>query len=75
MQIFNKCFKIDQKLIRNLALTLGAPVAKISPKLMKMILLGISDFSRLRYSILDATACFCWALGLGAIVAGIDQLT
>ena len=37
-------------------------------------LLGISQFNRLRYSLLDAGACFLWALALGGILPGVDSL-
>jgi membrane-associated protein len=70
--------KIDQaeKMIRrfgNFALFIGRFVPAI--RSLIPLMLGISEFGRLRYTLLDATACFCWALGLGAIVAGVGQLT
>lgn len=36
--------------------------------------LGVSGFARLRYSLLDVTACSLWAAALAAIVTGANQL-
>lgn len=36
--------------------------------------LGISGFDRLRYTLLDVTACGLWALGLAGIVLGAHEL-
>jgi len=35
-------------------------------------LIGISGFDRLKFSLIDALACLCWALALAAILLGID---
>lgn len=37
------------------------------------VLVGISGFARLRFLLLDALACFLWALALGALVAGLES--
>lgn len=38
------------------------------------VLVGISGFERLRYSVIDALACLAWVLALAGILIGIDEL-
>jgi len=38
------------------------------------MLVGISGTSRLRFSLIDIAACIIWALGLGLLVIGLDNL-
>ena len=51
-------------------------IGRFIPAIRSVIpaLLGISQFGRLRYSVLDATACLLWALALGAILLGVGNL-
>ena len=38
------------------------------------MLVGISGTSRLKFSLIDTVACIIWALGLGVLVMGLDNL-
>jgi len=38
------------------------------------MLVGISGTSRVRFSLIDIAACIIWALGLGLLVIGLDNL-
>ncbi|MBV1876285.1 MAG: DedA family protein [Pseudomonadales bacterium] len=38
------------------------------------LLIGISGMNRLRYSLLDFTACLIWTTGLGLLVVGLDNI-
>lgn len=50
-------------------------IGRFIPAIRSLIpaMLGISRFSRLRYSLLDLSACGLWALGLAAIVLGAHE--
>jgi len=51
-------------------------VGRFIPAIRSIIpaLLGITDFDKLRFSILDGLACALWATALAAIVFGIDNI-
>lgn len=51
-------------------------IGRFLPAIRSLVpaMLGISGFQRLRYSLLDMTACSLWALGLAAIVLGAHEL-
>ena len=50
-------------------------IGRFIPAIRSVIpaLIGISDFDRLKFSLIDALACFCWALALAAILLGINE--
>lgn len=51
-------------------------IGRFIPSIRSLIpaMLGISGFERLRYTLLDFTACTLWACGLAAIVLGAHEL-
>ena len=51
-------------------------IGRFIPAIRSLIpaLLGISEFSRGRYTVLDLSACFLWAMGLGAIIVGVGNV-
>lgn len=51
-------------------------IGRFLPAIRSLVpaMLGISGFARVRYSILDISACSLWALGLTAIVLGAHEL-
>lgn len=51
-------------------------IGRFVPAIRSLIpaMVGISGFGRLRYMLLDALACLAWALALGLILVGIDEL-
>lgn len=53
----------------------GIFIGRFVPAIRSIIpaLVGISDMDRLRYSLVDALACFCWVLALAAILVGIEE--
>jgi len=50
-------------------------VGRFVPAIRSIIpaLVGISGAQRLRYSLVDALACFAWVLALAAILSGINE--
>lgn len=50
-------------------------IGRFIPAIRSIIpaLVGISGTERLRYSFVDALACFSWVLALAAILIGIDE--
>ncbi len=51
-------------------------IGRFIPAIRSIIpaMLGISEFKRLRYSLLDLSACGLWALGLAGIVLGAHEM-
>lgn len=51
-------------------------IGRFIPAIRSLIpaMLGISDFDRLRYSVLDGCACLIWSLALIGIVIGAGHL-
>ena len=51
-------------------------IGRFIPAIRSIIpaLVGVSRLQRLRYSFIDALACFCWVLALAAILIGIVEL-
>lgn len=49
-------------------------IGRFVPAIRSLIpaLLGISDFPRTRYLVLDVLACIFWSLALGALVMGLE---
>jgi len=50
-------------------------IGRFIPAIRSIIpaLLGITDFEKIKFSILDVLACVLWSIALGAIVYGIDN--
>jgi membrane-associated protein len=51
-------------------------IGRFVPAIRSLIpaLLGISGFNRLRYTLLDLSACLLWVVGLALITAGVSNL-
>lgn len=51
-------------------------IGRFLPAIRSLVpaMLGISGFARLRYTLLDVTACTLWAIGLAGIVLGAHEL-
>lgn len=51
-------------------------IGRFVPAIRSVIpaLSGISGISRARYTLLDAAACILWALALGVLLFGIDEI-
>ncbi|MFK7864514.1 MAG: DedA family protein [Pseudohongiellaceae bacterium] len=51
-------------------------IGRFIPAIRSLVpaLMGISGFTRTRYSLFDALACVFWASALGAIVLGIETI-
>ena len=51
-------------------------IGRFIPAIRSLVpaMLGISGFARLRYTLLDVSACSLWALGLAGIVLGAHEV-
>jgi membrane-associated protein len=54
------------------AIVLGRLITAVRSVVPLMV--GISGTQRLRFSVIDITACAIWSLGLGLLVTGLDTL-
>ena len=68
-------FERAEKLIRYYG-PFAVFIGRFIPAIRSIIpaLLGITDFEKVKFSILDSLACLLWATALAAIVYGLDNI-
>jgi len=68
-------FERAEKLIRYYG-PFAVFIGRFIPAIRSIIpaLLGITDFEKVKFSILDSIACLLWATALAAIVYGLDNI-